>query len=190
MNLRPFVLSMTALLAVACSATHDARTQDASAPAQGDMAMQMPEPGPEHKHLHKLIGKWDTHATGGGMDSKGTAVFEAGPGKFTVFSRYDAPDMMGMPFHGRGIDSWNASKGKYVSAWTDNWSPMMMVLEGSWDAASKSLTMSGEMPDMTGAMSTSTLVTKWIDDDTFDLLMYQGATAEGEPMMTIRHTRK
>ena|SRR5688572_13938759 len=185
MTLRPLYLSSVALLLLACSSA-DKKTP--APPAGAEMAMQMPTPGPEHEHLLKGVGRWKAVASMMGQESKGTLVVEPGPGRFTVFTRYEAEDMGGMPFSGRGVDSYDPSRGKYVSVWTDSWSPMMVVLEGSWDAASRTMTMHGQMADMTGAMTPHTLVTKWIDDDTMLFSILPGGSSE--PSMTIRYERK
>ena len=96
--------------------------------------------------------------------------------------------MGGMPFRGRGIDGYDPSTGKYVSVWTDNRSPAMTVLEGTWDEATRTMTMLGQMPDMTGALVPHTLTMQWIDDDThvFSIL----PAGASEPSMTIRYVRE
>lgn len=116
-------------------------------------------------------------------------VVEPGPGRFTVFSRFESEDMGGMPFRGQGIDSYDPHKKKYVSVWTDSWSPMMVTLEGDWDAATRTMTMQGMMPDATGGLAPHTLVTKWLNDDTMRFTIHPGG-AGAEPTMTIRYERE
>lgn len=182
--MRSLLLATTALLLAACGSPGP---KAPPAPA-GEMAMELPQPGPEHQRLLAAVGRWKAVASMMGQESVGTMVVEPGPGGFTVFTSYEAPDMGGMPFRGRGVDSFDPGTGKYVSVWTDSWSPMMTVLTGTWDEATRTMTMLGEMPDMTGAMVPHTLTTKWLDDDThvFSIL----PAGASEPSMTIRYERQ
>lgn len=184
MTVRSLVVSSAALLFLACSAAEKAP----SAPPPGtEAAMPIPTPGPEHEVLLASVGRWKAVASMMGQDSKGTMVVEPGPGRFTVVTRFESADMGGMPFSGCGIDSYDPNKRKYVSVWADSWSPMMTVLEGDWDATTRTMTMHGEMLDMTGALSPHTLKTQWLDDDTTLFSIHPGG---GEPSMTIRYERQ
>ena len=54
--------------------------------------------------------------------------------------------MPGTTFEGRGVTAWDGAKKKYVGAWTDSMSPGMGVSEGTYDAATKTLTSFMEGP--------------------------------------------
>jgi len=104
-------------------------------------------PGPESARLQKLVGTWkqtfkspvipDLPAEG----TVGTEVITAGPGGFSILTDYEDPSFMGMGFKGHGITTWDATAGKYKSAWTDSMMGGLEVMEGSWDEATKTLTM-------------------------------------------------
>lgn len=61
--------------------------------------------------------------------------------------------MMGMPFEGYSLTGWDNNRKVFTSTWMDNMSTGMMYMEGTWDAATKSITLKGKMTDpMTGKM--------------------------------------
>lgn len=61
--------------------------------------------------------------------------------------------MMGMPFEGYSLTGWDNNRKVFTSTWMDNMSTGMMYMEGTWDAATKSMTLKGKMTDpMTGKM--------------------------------------
>src|SRR5689334_24159823 len=111
--IRALVISCVAL---ACGATLWAFQDKGGAQAQ---EMAPPQATAEHKQLQRAVGTWDAEMDMMGMKSKGTMTIEAGPGGFTTFSHFHG-DMMGMPFEGRGLDAYDATKKKFVSVWTDN----------------------------------------------------------------------
>ncbi len=54
---------------------------------------------------------------------------------------------MGMPFEGYSLTGWDNSRKVFTSTWMDNMSTSMMYMEGTWDAATKSMTLKGKMTD-------------------------------------------
>jgi hypothetical protein len=141
----------------------DAKAKPAAAPAAGAPAMD-PElmkkfeafatPGPDHKVLDALVGKWTVHvkwwmdAAAPPMESDGTS--EA---KWIMGGRYLEEEhkgqMMGMPFEGMGITGFDNLKKKYVGTWIDNSGTGIMTSEGTYDAAKKTMSGTCEMPDQT-----------------------------------------
>ena len=160
MRIRPFVLSFAGLV---LGATLWAFQQEGGMPPPAEVTA-------EHKVLHDWVGTWDATVHMAEPPSKGVMVVELGPGGFTIFSKFKA-DLGEMgAFEGRGVDGYDPNKKKYTSLWTDSMSPMMMLSEGTWDAASKTMTMQGEMPGPSG-MQKNKLVNKWIDKDTVEFTM-------------------
>ena len=101
---------------------------------------------PEHKVLAADEGTWDatirTYMGGPDADpavSKGTEVNEVMPGGMWVLSKFDG-DFGGMAFQGRGQFGYDPVKKKYVGTWIDSMSPMLSVLEGEYDAKTKTMT--------------------------------------------------
>src|SRR4051812_26600951 len=73
-------------------------------------------PGPEHERLKQLAGTWDTTMTYGGMASKGTCVYKMEVGGLWLTSAFEG-EFAGQKFSGRGLDSYDAGKKKYVGVW-------------------------------------------------------------------------
>ncbi len=177
---RTFALSFAALLLGASVWAF----QDPGAPPQ------MPQPGAEHKALHRSVGTWDATVEMMGETSKGTMIVELGPGGFTTLTRYEG-SMMGGPFEGRGIDGYDASKKKYVAIWTDSMSAAPVFTEGTWDEKSSTLTMQGEMLGMSGKMEKAKFVTKWTGNDTMDFEIFApGPDGKDASMGKIHYARQ
>ena len=150
----------------------------------------LPEPSAEHELLHKSIGTWDASIEMMGATSKGAMVVERGPGGFSVLTHFTG-DFGGMPFEGRGIDAYDVHKKQYVSMWVDLWSASPMVSQGTWDSATKTMTMRADGVDMNGAPQKQKLVTTWKSDDEMDFVMWvPGADGKESVAMTIRYQRR
>jgi hypothetical protein len=100
-------------------------------------------------------------------------------------------DIGGTKFQGKGLDSYDAAKKKYVAVWVDSMTTSPMILEGTYDEKTKTMTMTGEgkMPD--GTLAKHRLVTKYSDKDhhSFEIFMTLPDGKETS-MMTIEYTRK
>jgi hypothetical protein len=94
----------------------------------------------------------------------------------------------GQRFSGRGFDSYDATKKKFVGVWFDSMSTTPMVMEGTYNAATKTLTMVGEGPGMDGKPVKHRAVSVMPDDNTINFSMYMGDT--NEPTFTILYKRK
>jgi hypothetical protein len=78
-------------------------------------AQEMPKPGPEHEVLKKLEGTWEATMKAEGMESKGTMVYKMEMGGLWLTSAFDG-NFAGMKFSGRGLDTYDSTKKKYVGA--------------------------------------------------------------------------
>jgi hypothetical protein len=153
-------------------------------------APQMPQPGAEHKLLQRSVGTWEATVDMMGQTSKGTMTIELGPGGFTTLSHFNG-SMMGGPFEGRGIDGYDASKKKFVSWWTDSMTAAPLLTEGSWDEKTQTMTMQGEMLDMSGTMQKHRFVTKYTGNDTIDFQIFgPGPDGKESGDFKIHYTRK
>jgi hypothetical protein len=155
--------------------------------APAAQAQEFPKPGPEHEVLKKLVGTWDLTMKGGGMESKGTVTYKLDLGGLWLVSTLES-DFGGMKFSGRGLDTYDVAKKKYVSVWADSMTTSPMVMEGTWDKEKKSMTMTGEGPGMDGKPTKFKSVSEMVDDDTMNFRMYMGD--EKEPGFTIQYKRK
>jgi hypothetical protein len=93
-----------------------------------------------------------------------------------------------MKFSGRGLDTYDPAKKKFVAVWVDSMSTSPMVMEGTYDKEKKTLTLSGEGPGMDGKPTKYKSVSVMPDDDTINFSMY---VADGpQPAFTITYKRK
>lgn len=155
-----------------------------------------PKPGPEHAIFNEDAGTWDAvvefFAAPGQppMTSKGVETNTIGCGGLCLITDFKG-EMTGTSFHGHGISTWDVAKKKYVGVWTDSMSQGLGISEGTWDAATR--TMSGYMegPDMSGQVTKIKSVGEYKKDGTRVMTMYSPASAGKEtPTMRITYTRK
>ncbi len=170
-----------------------ARAQEGGGPAA-------PKPWDEHKVLAEEVGTWDAVVKSymGGPDaepmiSKGTEVNTMMSGGMWALSQFKG-DFGGMPFEGRGQFGYDPLKKKYIGTWIDSMSPGLSVLEGTYDAKTKTMTYVGDSVEPASKMKYSQrMVTTTKDDGTrvFTLYMKMPATADKEAkVMEITYTRK
>jgi hypothetical protein len=115
----------------------------------------MPKPGPEHAVFKMDVGTWDAiveMVPGPGapvQKSKGVETNRIGCGGLCLINDFKA-DVMGMPFEGHGVSTWDPAKKMYVGSWTDSMSTGLAIGESTYDAKAKKWTGTMEGPDMTG----------------------------------------
>jgi hypothetical protein len=156
-----------------------------AAPASAQPAP--PKPGPEHDMLKKLVGNWDTTMKTGEAEFKGTATYKMELGGLWLASSIDM-DLGGMKFQGKGMDTYDATKKKFVSVFFDSMGTTPMVMEGTFDKEKKALTLVGDAPGLDGKPTKWKSVSTLPDDDTIDFRMYVGDAKE--PMFAITYKRK
>ena len=78
-----------------------------------------------------------------GGESKGVMTYTMGVGDLWLLSSFEG-EFGGQKFSGKGFDSFYQHKKKYVGIWVDNMVTAPLVMEGSFDAAKKAMTMTGE----------------------------------------------
>ena len=151
------------------------------------VAQEPPKPGPEHEVLKKLVGTWDTTMKFGGMEIKGVVTYKMDLGGLWLTSTLES-ELFGQKFSGRGFDSYDATKKKYVAIWLDSMSTSPVLMEGAYDPAKKALTMAGEGPGMDGKPTRYRSVSEMPDDDTVNFTMYMGDGKD--PAFTVVYKRK
>lgn len=169
--LRSLLLSVAVLL-----------TAGLSAPAQ-----EPPKPGPEHDLLKKWEGTWDVIMKVEGAESKGTSTYKMELGGLWLASSLDI-ELFGSKFTGKGMDTYDAKKKKFVSIWCDSMSTSPMILEGTYDKETKKMTMSGESAGPDGKPQKTRTVTEFKDENTAVFEMYMGDGKD--PMFTVTYKRK
>jgi hypothetical protein len=150
-------------------------------------AQEPPKPGPEHEMLKKQVGTWDATMKMEGMETKAVATYKMDLGGLWLTSAFEG-EFGGMKFSGRGLDTYDPAKKKFVAVWVDSMSTSPMVMEGTYDKEKKTLTLSGEGPGMDGKPTKYKSVSVMPDDDTINFSMY---VADGpQPAFTITYKRK
>jgi hypothetical protein len=143
-----------------------------------------PKPGPEHDLLKKMEGNWDFTMKGEGFETKGTTVY-----KFELGGLWLVGSMKcDLGFEGKGLDTYDATKKVYRSVWFDSMSATPMIMEGTYDKDTKTMTMTGNGPDMSGKVVKWKSVSTMPDDDTINFAMHVGDAKE--PMFAITYKRK
>lgn len=160
--------------------------------------MEAGTPGEPHKMLAKSNGTWDIEMSswmsegGAPMVSKGKAT-----NTMVLGGRYQqtkfTSDFGGMPYEGMGTTAYDNTEKKYVSTWMDNMSTAVMYATGTWDDASKSMTLTGTMKNPANGIDCNIRqVYKIVDDNHQVLEMYGPDMKTGKEfkMMEIKYARK
>lgn len=155
--------------------------------APGIRAQEFPKPGPEHEMLKKWEGTWDTTMKMMGMESKGVATYKMELGGLWLVSTFEG-DLGGIKFSGRGLDSYDPAKKKFVGIWVDSMSTSPMNMEGTYDKDKKTMTMVGEGPGFDGKPTKYRAVSEFKDENTVNFSMYVGDGKE--PAFTILYKRR
>lgn len=185
------------------SSTEVKKTDEAWVPV--DSATQMKAmmdyatPGDMQKMMASWDGTWNGDMTM--WDHEGAApqkMLGTAANTMILGGRYQSSkhtgNMMGMPFEGMSIMGYDNALKKFVSSWIDNFGTGIMMMSGPWDEATKTLTLTGTMPDICrpGKECTMKEIFKVIDDNTQHMEMYgtDQKTGKEYKMMEINMTRK
>ena len=153
-------------------------------------AQQPPKPGPEHEHLKRLEGTWEATIKMGDQESKGTMKYKMGLGGLWLISDLDG-EFGGMKFSGKGLDTYDPSAKKYRTIWADSMSTAPMIMQGTFDKDSKTMTMTGEGPGQDGKTAKFKTTTEIKDSDTMLFSLYAvGEGGKDQPMIKITYKRK
>lgn len=97
--------------------------------------------------------------------------------------------MKDMAFHGMSLDAYDNVKQKFVSSWVDNMGTGIMMTEGTYDAATKTFTHTGEYEAMPGMKSKVREVIK-VTDKGMTMEYYEDRGQGEMKSMEINYTRK
>jgi hypothetical protein len=151
------------------------------------LGQEPPKPGPELATLKKLEGAWEATMKIAGAESKGTMIYKMELGGLWLTSSFEG-EFGGTKFMGKGLDSYDPAKKKFVGIWVDSMSTSPMFMEGTFDKDKKEMTMAGEGPGMDGKPAKYKTITRFKDDDNVVFDMYMGDSKE--PTFTIMYKRK
>lgn len=152
-------------------------------------------PGEMHKWMSASDGKWDAEITSWMGEGKPPLTSKSSVENKTIMGgRYQESvykgNMMGMPFEGHSLMGYDNAKKKFVSSWIDNMGTGIMMMEGTYDEATKTVNMSGTMPDATGKDVQMREVFKTIDDKHQSMEMYCTKNGKEFKTMEIALTKK
>ncbi|MGH7682184.1 MAG: DUF1579 domain-containing protein [Candidatus Eiseniibacteriota bacterium] len=166
--------------------------------AQQDAAMaemmKLSAPGPMHALLKPLEGKWKASIKSWmgptPTISEGTCERTWIMGGRYLQSKHSG-DMMGMPFEGMEILTYDNMKKQFTSVWMDNMAPMLtLATDGQADATGKIITMNSLMPDpATGNMVPFKDTYKIVDNDHYMFTISGMKDGKEYAMMEISYTR-
>jgi hypothetical protein len=93
-------------------------------------------------------------------------------------------------FEGHGIYGWDAQKKKYIGTWVDSMRTFLAPMEGTWDAATRTMTFVVDHAGPRGPMRWRE-TTQTVDDDTqiYRLIMPGQDGGESE-VMTVTYKRR
>ena len=147
------------------------------------------KPGPEHKILEDLVGTWEATMKMGNDEVKGTMTYKMELGGLWLVSTFQA-DLGGVKMEGKGYDSFDPIKKKYVGVWIDSMSASPLVLEGTADKDGKVVTMTGEGQGQDGKPAKYRTVTERKDKNNITFNLYTTGADGKEQTMTITYKRK
>ena len=149
-------------------------------------AQEMPaKPTAEHKIVTADEGTWDaTVKSYNGPDSepmvsKGVEVNTVVTGGLWLSSVFKA-DFGGMAFEGHGQFGYDPTRKKYVGTWIDSMSPSLIVLEGTYNPDTKTMTYTGDgVWPIDGTKLTHRMVTTAKSDGSRVFTLYMTGTPTG-----------
>ncbi len=187
--------------------TDTAASPAASQPDEKEMMakmMALAKPGDNHRILADMVGTWKYKVKfwmapdAPPSESSGTTVYKSIMGGRYVIG--DVTGQMEMPgadgkmkkteFKGMSIDAYDNVKQKFVSTWIDNMGTGVMMLEGSYDPATQSLTYTGTAEMMPGMTSKVRQVIKVGDKNQRSMEYYEDRGQGETKTMEINYTRK
>jgi len=201
---KTITIALAATLALASmTAGADDKKKAAAPPAGADAekammeAMaRMGEVRAEHKQLKYFEGKWTSKAQMW-MDPKAPPQESAGAA--TIEPLYDGRylvmkqtgDMGGQPFEGTGLWGFDNLRGKYFTTWVDSMSTGFWLSYGTYDAAKKTYTYHGEMPDpmQAGKLLKVRQVVRVVDDNHYAFEWYELHDGKEAKTMQIDYAR-
>lgn len=158
--------------------------------------MEYMTPGDIHKMIAKYDGNWNAELTmwmapnTPPTKTTGTCTNTMLLGGRYQQSKY-AADMNGMPFEGIGTLAYDNALKKFISTWIDNLGTGVIVMEGTWDDATKSLNLSGKSIDpSTYNEIMMREVFKIVDDNTHIMELYNTMSGKEFKTMEVKLTRK
>jgi hypothetical protein len=188
------------------AASSPATNASSAAPSAEEMKqmMELSKLNENHKLLASTVGTWSytvkmwMDPAGKPTESTGTATRKAVmdgryiSGEYTGKFKMPGPDgkITEMNFIGMSMDGYDNVKKKFVSGWVDNMGTGIMTMDGTYDAATKAFTYTGEYEMMPGMKEKVRQIIK-MPDATHMMMEYYEDRGQGEAKtMEINYTKK
>jgi hypothetical protein len=162
--------------------------------SESQQGFQLPQAGVEHAVFQKDVGTWDAqvevHPAPGAPPqlSQGMMV-----GRLMCGGQWLVMDFKNETsgFEGHGLYGWDPAKKKYVGTWVDNMRTTLALAEGTWDAATRTMTFWHEMklPDGRNMRWREVTEGQGADKQVFRSFIPMPDGKDFE-MMTITYTRR
>ena len=168
------------------------------------LSQALAQPGPamtdEHKILKNDVGAWDAKMKiwpqgpdGPVIEGDCEETNRLMTGGLWLISDFKGT-FSGVKFEGHGTFGYDPEKKKHVGTWIDNMNPAVSLMEGDYDAETKTMTMYSTGIDPNTRKKTKTKsVGKSIDENTRTFTMSnlaEGSEDKYVKMMEINYTRK
>ncbi len=189
------ILSLLLVGLIGISLTTDVRAGDKKKDSGG---IPKVERGPEHKVLESWTGVFDATVKVYFPDptkpsaSKGVMTRTMILGGNFLQESYQG-EFFGAPFSGMGVIGFNNVKKKFTTTWFDSTSTSMMLMEGTYDEKTKTLTMVGDdyEPNTKKKMKArDVLKITGADTQTFEMFRLPDGETKEFKIMEIAYTRK
>ncbi|RUL86290.1 DUF1579 domain-containing protein [Tautonia sociabilis] len=188
-----------ATIAPGLAALLTAALASSSALGQDDAPAFPARPTAEHEVLKGDVGTWDaeikTYMNGPDAPPEVSKGVETNRmlGDLWLISAFEGT-FGGMPFSGHSQIGFDPRVDRFVMTWVDSVSTTMMSLTGTYDAETKTLTMTGKAFDpMLDKEVEQKAIGRTIDDDHRVFVMYMKAPEYGDDWikgMEIQYTRR
>jgi hypothetical protein len=188
------------------AASSPATSAASMAPSAEEMKqmMEMAKLNENHKLLATTAGTW-SYTVRMWMDPKAKPTESTGTAtrKSIMDGRYVSGEYSGkfkmpgadgkmteMNFIGMSMDGYDNVKKKFVSGWVDNMGTGIMTMDGTYDAATKSFTYTGEYEMMPGMKEKVRQVIKMTDATHMTMEYYEDRGQGEAKTMEINYTKK
>jgi len=169
--------------------------QDEDMAEQQQAWMDYMTPGPMHEMMAKSVGDWKTTIKFW-MDPAGEPMVSEGTSKVEMIlgGRYlketSNSTVMGMPMEGFNIVGFDNITKEFTSVWLDNMGTGTSVAKGTYDDATKTLTLHGSMVEpMAGGNTMYRETLHFIDDNNQVFEMYTDHDGQEVKTMEVVYTR-
>lgn len=153
-------------------------------------------PTAEHKKLAELTGTYDAvvkswYAPGSEpAESKGVEIRKM-LGDFWLVADFKG-NVGDAPFEGHGVTGYDPTKKKFVGTWVDTMTPSVLITEGEYDPATKTMTQYSEMVEPSSGQKMKLKMTTAHQDgkEVFTLSMGDSTGKEFTKSMEITYTKR